>query len=91
MWRDRTEAGRELAEELVRDGYADRTDVIVLGVPRGGVELAREVADRLGAPLDVVVVRKIGAPGAPEYAAGAVDVDGNVQANAAAGVSTAWL
>ena len=91
MWRDRTEAGRELAEELVRDGYADRTDVIVLGVPRGGVELAREVADRLGAPLDVVVVRKIGAPGAPEFAAGAVDVDGNVQMNADAGVSRGWL
>jgi putative phosphoribosyl transferase len=91
VWRDRVEAGRELAEELARSGYADRTDVTVLGVPRGGVEVAREVAVRLAAPLDVVVVRKIGAPGSPEYAAGAVDVDGNVYANAEAGVSRTWL
>lgn len=91
MWRDRVEAGRELAAELARRGYAARADVIVLGVPRGGVEVAREVADRLGSPLDVVVVRKIGTPGAPEYAAGAVDVDGNVYANPDAGVPRGWL
>lgn len=81
MWRDRIEAGRELAEELARRGYSGRDDVVVLGVPRGGVEVARVVADRLHAPLDIVVVRKIGAPGNPEYAAGAVDVDGRVLAN----------
>jgi putative phosphoribosyl transferase len=91
MWRDRVEAGRELAEELERRGYADRTDVIVLGVPRGGVEVAREVADHLGAPLDVVVVRKVGAPGFPEFAAGAVDLAGAVYANPDAGVPLAWL
>jgi putative phosphoribosyl transferase len=91
MWRDRVEAGRELGEELERRGYAGRADVTVLGVPRGGVEVAREVADRLGAPLDVVVVRKVGYPGAPEFAAGAVDLDGHVHANPAAGVSRAWL
>lgn len=91
MWRDRIEAGRDLAEELARRGYGESADVIVLGVPRGGVEVAREVADRLRAPLDVVVVRKIGAPGAPEYAAGAVDTDGNVYENPGAGVSHAWL
>ena len=91
MWRDRVEAGRELAEELARRGYSGRTDVTVLGVPRGGVEVAREVADRLGAPLDVVVVRKVGAPGAPEFAAGAVDVDGAVHANPDARVSREWL
>jgi predicted phosphoribosyltransferase len=91
VWRDRVEAGRELAEELERRGYAGRSDVTVLGVPRGGVEVAREVADRLGAPLDVVVVRKVGAPGAPEFAAGAVDVDGTVHANPDARVSREWL
>lgn len=91
MWRDRAEAGRELASELARRGYAGRDDVTVLGVPRGGVAVAREVADRLGAPLDVVVVRKIGAPGAPEFAAGAVDLDGHVHANPEAGVPMPWL
>lgn len=91
MWTDRVEAGRELAEKLVGRGYAERDDVIVLGVPRGGVEVAREVADRLGAPLDVVVVRKIGAPGNSEYAAGAVDPDGNVYPNTDAGYSAAYL
>lgn len=91
MWRDRVEAGRALAEELVRSGYGERGGVLVLGIPRGGVEVARQVADRLAAPLDVVVVRKIGAPGAPEYAAGAVDIDGEVLVNAEAGVSRAWI
>lgn len=91
MWRDRIEAGRALADELADRGYADRSDVLVLGVPRGGVEVARQVANRLDAPLDVVVVRKIGAPGSPEYAAGAVDVDGNVYANEDAGVARGWL
>lgn len=91
MWRDRTDAGCDLGEELARRGYADRSDVIVLGLPRGGVEVAKAVADRLGAPLDVVVVRKVGAPGNPEFAAGAVDADGNVHENPYAGVSADWL
>jgi putative phosphoribosyl transferase len=91
MWRDRIEAGVALGEELARRGYAERSDVIVLGVPRGGVEVAKQVAERLKAPLDVVVVRKIGAPGNPEFAAGAVDADGNVHANPYAGVSEEWL
>lgn len=91
MWSDRIEAGRELGDELARLGYADRDDVVVLGVPRGGVEVAREVADRLRAPLDVVVVRKVGAPGNPEYAAGAVDADGRVYPNPEAGFSAAYL
>ena len=90
VWRDRTEAGEDLARELVRRGYGG-ADTIVLGVPRGGVEVARRVADALGAPLDVVVVRKVGAPGNPEFAAGAVDPDGNVYANPYAGVSGEWL
>jgi predicted phosphoribosyltransferase len=91
MWRDRFEAGSELADRLAEGGYAGRADVVVLGVPRGGVEVARVVADRLDAPLDIVVVRKIGAPGNPEFAAGAVDVDGTVHANPMARVDPSWL
>ena len=89
MWQDRTQAGDELAREL--GDYADTPSAIVLGIPRGGVEVARRVADRLRLPLDIVVVRKIGAPGAPEFAAGAVDADGNVYANPYALVTDEWL
>jgi predicted phosphoribosyltransferase len=67
---NRTEAGRLLAEKLVN--YAGRADVIVLGLPRGGVPVAFEVAHRLGAPLDVFIVRKLGVPGFEELAAGAI-------------------
>lgn len=67
---NRTEAGRLLAEKLIK--YADRDDVIVLGLPRGGVPVAYEVAKRLGAPLDVFIVRKLGVPGFEELAAGAI-------------------
>jgi putative phosphoribosyl transferase len=91
VWLDRTEAGRQLADELALRGYGEIRDAIVLGVPRGGVEVARQVADRLKLPLDLVVVRKIGSPGAPEFAAGAVDADGRVYANAFANVSDEWL
>jgi putative phosphoribosyl transferase len=91
MWRDRVEAGDELARELADRGYAADAGAIVLGVPRGGVEVAKQVAVRLGLPLDLVVVRKIGAPGNPEFAAGAVDPDGRVYANESAFVSAEWL
>jgi len=67
---NRTEAGRLLAEKLVQ--YAGCDDVIVLGLPRGGVPVAYEVAKRLGAPLDVFIVRKLGVPGFEELAAGAI-------------------
>src|SRR5207244_6193258 len=67
---NRAEAGRLLAEKL--DKYAGRDDVLVLGLPRGGVPVAYEVAQRLGAPLDVFVVRKLGVPGFEELAAGAI-------------------
>ena len=67
---DRTDAGRALAGQLQR--YADRSDVVVLALPRGGVPVAREVADALNAPLDVFVVRKLGLPGRPELAMGAI-------------------
>lgn len=67
---NRSEAGRLLAEKLGK--YTDRDDVIVLGLPRGGVPVANEVAKRLRAPLDVFVVRKLGVPGFEELAAGAI-------------------
>jgi predicted phosphoribosyltransferase len=67
---DRAEAGRRLAEKL--QAYANRDDVVVLGIPRGGVPVAFEVARRLAAPLDVFIVRKLGAPGYHELAMGAI-------------------
>lgn len=67
---DRREAGRALAAALGR--FAGRDDVVVLGLPRGGVPVAAEVADALRAPLDVVLVRKLGLPAQPELAMGAV-------------------
>jgi putative phosphoribosyl transferase len=67
---NRTEAGRLLAEKLVN--YAGRTDVILLGLPRGGVPVAYEVAKRLRVPLDVFIVRKLGVPGFEELAVGAI-------------------
>ena len=67
---NRTEAGQFLAESL--SAYANRDDVVVLALPRGGVPVAAEVAKRLKAPLDVFVVRKLGLPGHPELAMGAI-------------------
>jgi putative phosphoribosyl transferase len=61
IFRDRIEAGQLLAEKLMR--YANQPNVIVLGLPRGGVPVAFEVAKALHAPLDVFVVRKLGTPG----------------------------
>lgn len=67
---DRRDAGRKLAVQL--SGYAGRADVLVLGLPRGGVPVAYEVARALAAPLDVFLVRKLGVPGHEELAVGAV-------------------
>jgi predicted phosphoribosyltransferase len=72
--RDRREAGRLLAEQL--RGYAGRDDVIVLALPRGGVPVAYEIAEALGAPLDVFLVRKLGVPGHEELALGAIATGG---------------
>lgn len=69
-YRDRKEAGQRLAERLL--DYRDRPDVVVLGLPRGGVVVASEIARRLHAPLDVFVVRKLGVPGQEELAMGAI-------------------
>lgn len=78
-YRDRTEAGQALAARL--STYAGRTDVTVLGLVRGGVPVAAAVAQELDAPLDVLVVRKLGVPGAPEVAFGAVGPNGVVVRN----------
>lgn len=69
-FRDRHDAGRQLAQAL--ESYADRDDVVVLGLPRGGVPVAYEVARALAVPLDVFIVRKLGAPGHEELAMGAI-------------------
>lgn len=70
LFADRAEAGRALAGQLT--AYAGRPEVIVLGLPRGGIPVAYEVAQRLRAPLDVFVVRKLGVPGQEELAMGAI-------------------
>lgn len=71
---DRSEAGEFLAEQLT--AYANRADVIILALPRGGVPVAAQVARRLNAPLDVFTVRKLGLPAHPELAMGAVATGG---------------
>ncbi len=70
IFRDRTDAGRQLAARLKR--YGDRPDVLVLALPRGGVPVAYEVAKELNVPLDVFLVRKLGVPGHEELAMGAI-------------------
>jgi len=74
LFRDRRDAGRLLADKLA--AYANRPDVLMLALPRGGVPVAYEVARRLVAPLDVFVVRKLGVPGHEELAMGAVATGG---------------
>jgi len=74
IFRNRIEAGKLLAEKLMC--YANQPNVIVLGLPRGGVPVAFEVAKALGVPLDVFVVRKLGTPGQPELAMGAIATGG---------------
>ena len=73
LFANRREAGRVLAQRL--DGYAGRANLIVLGLPRGGIPVAYEVAQRLGAPLDAFLVRKLGVPGHEELAMGAIARD----------------
>jgi predicted phosphoribosyltransferase len=69
-FRDRRDAGKKLAQKLLH--YANRTDVIVLALPRGGVPVAYEVALALNVPLDIFIVRKLGLPGQEELAIGAI-------------------
>lgn len=86
IYRDRTQAGESLAA-AVRDRMGTQR-VIVLALPRGGVPVAVPVARALGAPLDVLVVRKVGVPGAPEVAMGAVAIGGITLRNAEVLAST---
>lgn len=74
LFHDRADAGKQLAQKLSE--YANRDDVIVLGLPRGGVPVAFEVAQALHAPLDLFLVRKLGVPGHEELAFGAVATGG---------------
>jgi putative phosphoribosyl transferase len=89
---DRVQAGKRLAKAL---GKFKGKGVVVLGIPRGGVVVANEVAKALGAPLDVVITRKIEAPGEPEFALGAVTQEGEVimdrQAAESLGASKEYL
>lgn len=73
-FRDRTEAGELLAEELT--SYADKPNAIVLALPRGGVPVGAQVARKLNLPFDIFVVRKLGLPGHPELAMGAIAIGG---------------
>ncbi|HEX7047967.1 MAG TPA: phosphoribosyltransferase [Gammaproteobacteria bacterium] len=90
---DRSDAGRRLAQQLQE--FAGRDDVLVFGLPRGGVPVAAEVAGALGAPLEVMVVRKLGLPAQPELAMGAIASGGayvvNPQVIEQTGVSDAQL
>jgi erythromycin esterase-like protein/predicted phosphoribosyltransferase len=92
-FRDRVHAGQLLAERL--KGYAGRDDLIVLGLPRGGVPVAFEVARALDAPLDLFLVRKLGVPGHEEYAMGAIASGGvrvlNTQLIERIGLPAEWI
>ncbi|HLK15469.1 MAG TPA: phosphoribosyltransferase family protein [Fimbriimonadaceae bacterium] len=88
-FRDRADAGRQLAMKLLR---FLGTRSVVYGIARGGVVVAAEVAKDIGAELDVVVVRKLGHPGSPEYACGAITAGGDLAVKQDGdGVSEEWL
>jgi putative phosphoribosyl transferase len=78
-YQNRGDAGRHLASQL--EAYRGRPDVLVLGLPRGGVPVAYEVAHELGVPLDVFIVRKLGVPGHEELAMGAIASGGTIVLN----------
>ena len=89
---DRRDAGRRLAEHLKS---ADLADPVIVALARGGVPVAAEISDQLGAPLEVLAVRKLGAPGNPEYGVGAIAEDGtrvvDPEATAVLGISNGEL
>src|SRR5688500_11435255 len=92
-FRDRKDAGRMLAKLLTK--FAQRSDVLVLALPRGGVPVAFEIAQALDAPLDVFLVRKLGVPGHEEYALGAIATGGirvlNTSAIEALNLPAEWI
>lgn len=73
---DRRDAGKQLATVLEK--YKGDSQALVLAIPRGGVPVGEEIAKALGLPLDIIVTKKISAPGNPEFAIGSVDIEGNV-------------
>jgi predicted phosphoribosyltransferase len=79
VFQDRKEAGRKLADKLAK--YTDEKDIIVLALPRGGVAIGAEISKKIGAPLDVIITRKIHFPGEPEIAIGAIAENGKVALN----------
>jgi putative phosphoribosyl transferase len=93
MFKDRKDAGMQLAEKLA--DFAGQQDVLVLALPRGGVVTGAEIANRLRAPLDVLIVRKIGHPWQPELAVGAISENGSIVYNedivASVGVTKDYL
>ena len=74
FFKDRADAGRKLAEKLL--AHANKKNTVVIGLPRGGVVVAFEVAKKLELPLDIIACKKIGMPGQPEFAIGALTQDG---------------
>lgn len=76
IFKNREEAGKLLAKKLSQ--YKEEKNLLILGLPRGGVVVAKEVAEYFKAPLNIVVTRKIGHPLSPEFAIAAVDEDGNI-------------
>ncbi|HEU0224597.1 MAG TPA: phosphoribosyltransferase family protein [Steroidobacteraceae bacterium] len=89
IYPNRRAAGRSLAEML--GDYAGREDTLVLALPRGGVPVAAEIARAIDAPLDVLIVRKLGVPWQPEFAAGAIATGGVLVLNPAARAGAAAL
>jgi len=90
IFKDRVDAGKQLAEKLKK--YKDKSETIVVALPRGGVVLGNEIAKELNLPLDIVVPRKIGAPNNPEFACGAISESGEYVPNPEAGhISEAYL
>src|SRR5574337_1901793 len=93
MFKDRTDAGIQLAEKL--KSYAEQPGVLVLALPRGGVVTGAVIAERIKVPLDVFIVRKIGHPWQPELAVGAISETGSIVYNqevvSSAGVTKAFL
>jgi len=89
MYKNRKEAGEKLSEHIIR--YRDE-DAVLLAVPRGGVPVAYEIAQRTGLPLDVIIVKKIGHPHNPEYAVGAASVNSTyINPDNIRGVSQSYL